>query len=632
MELTSSGGKGDILITSRHRGLEEIGTIIDIPPMWDKAGVTLLLHRYQGINVNDYLLEGSQIVNRLGGLALAIDQASAYMAYTHLPIDKLSDFLAQYEARRKKVLRHTTDHFWKYMKLEDEKGRETAVNAFTTWEMSFQQLLNKWNTPDSVGHFLTLAAFLGPIHLSESLFKFHWQLSEPSPDWSAMFMDSCDSDEERSSSDSEDVDSHGHVTDDLSQAVHHAGMERSKEAWDTGRFWYLILQAYQMSLLQSISPAKELQGATFLLHPLIRDWLQLRIRSKEREIYTHEAINLIVSSIRFFSHMESDARIKQSILLHMDATLLIVKEFLKDGHRLGQDIVSCDRASWFAFFYGDQGRFKASLDLRRTEMETRVRAQGKEHPSTLTSMNNLALVLRNQGKYPEAEQIHRKVVEVSERVLGKEHPDTLTGMNNLATVLTDQGKYPEAEQMYREELEVSERVLGKEHPSTLTGMSNLALVLRDQGKYPEAEQMYREELELSERVQGKEHPDTLTSMNNLATVLRNQGKYPEAEQMYREVVEVSERVLGKEHPSTLTGMNNLASVLGDQGQYEKAAESQAVVVVGIVRILGLEHPNSLTCIGSMLAIWESQGIEESARRVALLELVGSAVNRTIRPH
>jgi DNA-binding ferritin-like protein len=455
--------------------------------MLNEAGVTLLLHRYQGINVDNYFLESSQIVDRLGGLALAIDQASAYMASQHLPVDKLSDFLTQYEARRKKVLRYTADHFWKYMKIEDGNGRETAVNAFTTWEMSFQQLLNEWNTPSSVEHFLTLAAFLGPIHLSESLFKFHWDLTEPPPDWFTIFMVSYGSDEESSSSDAEeDMESRGRVTDDPSQAVHHAGMERSKGVWDSERFWHLILQAYQMSLLQSVSPAKELQGATFLLHPLIRDWLQLRIRSREREIYTHEAIDLMVSSIRIFSHRDSDARTKQSILLHMDATLLSVKEFLKDGHGLGQDIVSCNSAAWFASFYHDQGRFKSSLDLYRTEMETRVRAQGKDHPDTLTSINNLAGVLRNQGKYPEAEQMFREVVEARKRVLGEEHPDTLNSINNLAGVLWDQGKDPEAEQMFREVVEARKRVLGEEHPDTLNSIDTFAWVLSDRGQHEEA--------------------------------------------------------------------------------------------------------------------------------------------------
>ena len=66
--LTSLGGKGDNLFTSRHRGLEELGRIIDVPPMPDKAGVELLLHRYAGIDVNDYIFEGSTIVNRLSSV------------------------------------------------------------------------------------------------------------------------------------------------------------------------------------------------------------------------------------------------------------------------------------------------------------------------------------------------------------------------------------------------------------------------------------------------------------------------------------------------------------------------------------------------------------------------------------
>ena len=74
---------------------------------------------------------------------------------------------------------------------------------------------------------------------------------------------------------------------------------------------------------------------------------------------------------------------------------------------------------------------------------------GTEHPSTLMSMNNLAMVLRNQGKYEQAEEMHRQVLKLSETVLGKEHPSTLTSMNNLAMVLSNQGKYEQAEEMLR---------------------------------------------------------------------------------------------------------------------------------------------------------------------------------------
>ena len=38
-----------------------------------------------------------------------------------------------------------------------------------------------------------------------------------------------------------------------------------------------------------------------------------------------------------------------------------------------------------------------------------------------------------------------KVLEVRRRVLGEEHPDTLISMNNLAVLYRDQGKYAQAE-------------------------------------------------------------------------------------------------------------------------------------------------------------------------------------------
>jgi hypothetical protein len=37
--------------------------------------------------------------------------------------------------------------------------------------------------------------------------------------------------------------------------------------------------------------------------------------------------------------------------------------------------------------------------------------------------------------------MHREALRLRETVLGKGHPSTLTSMNNLAGVLRDQGKY-----------------------------------------------------------------------------------------------------------------------------------------------------------------------------------------------
>jgi tetratricopeptide (TPR) repeat protein len=86
-----------------------------------------------------------------------------------------------------------------------------------------------------------------------------------------------------------------------------------------------------------------------------------------------------------------------------------------------------------------------------------------------------------QGKYSEAEDMYQQTLELRERVLGKEHPDTLTSMDNLALLLIRQGKYGEAEEIHRRTLEIRERperVLGEEHPDTLASIYCLAYLLR----------------------------------------------------------------------------------------------------------------------------------------------------------
>ena len=66
-------------------------------------------------------------------------------------------------------------------------------------------------------------------------------------------------------------------------------------------------------------------------------------------------------------------------------------------------------------------------------METSLRVLGQEHPSTLTSMGNLASTYQNQGRWKEAEELFVQVMETFKRVLGQEHPHTLTSMANLAS-------------------------------------------------------------------------------------------------------------------------------------------------------------------------------------------------------
>ncbi|KAL9104796.1 MAG: hypothetical protein Q9163_000294 [Psora crenata] len=259
-----------------------------------------------------------------------------------------------------------------------------------------------------------------------------------------------------------------------------------------------------------------------------------------------------------------------------------------------------------------QSKYNEAEAISRRTSILRESVLGKEHPNTLTSINNLALILSSQGKHSEAEAISRRTSILRESVLGEEHPDTLTSMNNLASVLSCQGKHNEAEAIYRRTSILRESVLGKEHPDTLTSMNNLAIVLSSQGKHNEAEAISRQTSILRESVLGKEHPDTLTSMNNLASVLNNQGKYNEAEAIFRRISALKESVLGKEHPDTLVYINNLASVLNNQGKYNEAEAIFRRTLALRESILGKEHPSTLTCVDCLANLLHHKGQYDDA--------------------
>ena len=70
---------------------------------------------------------------------------------------------------------------------------------------------------------------------------------------------------------------------------------------------------------------------------------------------------------------------------------------------------------------------------------------GDKHPDTLSSMNNVAMLLRDQGKLAEAEALFLAAVRVRQATLDDEHPRALSSLNNLVALLRAQSEPAEAE-------------------------------------------------------------------------------------------------------------------------------------------------------------------------------------------
>ena len=130
-----------------------------------------------------------------------------------------------------------------------------------------------------------------------------------------------------------------------------------------------------------------------------------------------------------------------------------------------------------------------------------------------------------------------------ERILGPEHPDTLSSVGNLAILLSDKGDYAAAEALYRRALEARERILGPEHPHTLSSLNNLAILLGTKGDSAAVEALYRRLLEGQERVFGPVDRHTLSTLIRLAALLDVTDRLPEAVALFREHAAKSEACL-----------------------------------------------------------------------------------------
>jgi hypothetical protein len=173
------GEDGCFLVTTRHADTDAMTdpeNVIELPGLDERSALDLLFKQSQIKETETNVEEGKHIVGRLGFHPLAITQAGTYMKLRKI---KLHDFLVYYKRQRLSILQQTPQMSQYRRKLGklNHADTETALNVFTTWELSFQLLLasetsGTSNTGSNMeSDLLTLFAFFDCKDISEELFK-----------------------------------------------------------------------------------------------------------------------------------------------------------------------------------------------------------------------------------------------------------------------------------------------------------------------------------------------------------------------------------------------------------------------------------------------------------------------------
>jgi len=247
----------------------------------------------------------------------------------------------------------------------------------------------------------------------------------------------------------------------------------------------------------------------------------------------------------------------------------------------------------------DTNRLAEAEPLMRRAVAIDEASFGPKHPRVATELNNLAGLLKDTNRLAEAEPLMRRALAIREASLGPEHPDVARVLNNLALLLHDTNRLAEAEPLMRRALAIDEASFGAQHPWVAIDLNNLAQLLKASNRVAEAEPLMRRTLEIDEASFGPQHPNVARDVNNLALLLQDTNRFAEAEPLMRRSLAIDEASFGPQHPRVATDLNNLAQLLRETNRLAEAEPLIRRALAINEASFGSQHPNVATDLGNL---------------------------------
>ncbi|KAF4458055.1 hypothetical protein F53441_130 [Fusarium austroafricanum] len=429
-----------------------------------------------------------ELLELLNGLPLALAQAGSYLRETGIDVPT---YLQSYHREWDRL-----------MSIEDNPLIDYQQGSIaTTWAVSFGAI--KAESKDAID-ILRLWAFLDNkdlwLGLLESVAKF------PNKDGSAQWL--------------------------------------QDTALDIPRFAKAMGLLLRYSMIQTRVEPK----GSYSIHPVVHRWvLNLEADDRQKREFTSLALGLVGNSIP-----SRDSRAywiwQQRLLPHADSCLFwISKPEFKVEQRWDESLA----IGTLGNLYENQGKYNEAEEMYVQALRGLERTVGSEHPYTLGTMNNLALLLSNNKKPREAREMYHRVLQSRERMFGYDDASTLSTVINLALFNANQGNLSEAKELCARATKSIDKTLKSDHIFTSATALALGIIYHREEKLTEAEDMYNRALLGFENGLGHDHSRTLEVSFNLGAVLARQGKIVRSKEVMEKALEGHARILGPTHRLTL---------------------------------------------------------------------------------
>ncbi|HZR43963.1 MAG TPA: tetratricopeptide repeat protein [Ktedonobacteraceae bacterium] len=582
-----SGRNGHVLLTTRAMAAGGLAEIVPVEEMRGPEGTLLLLHR-AGLLMTGASLEqvseqirndAERIVAEMDGLALAIDQAGAYIGETGCSLERYLHLF--HECRARLLVQRGTLPV----------GHPESVA--TTWKLVFQKIER---TP--ADDLLHICAFLAPDAIPEALLAHTSALSG-----SRMA---------RFAADPLALD----VA--LARLRNHSLLKRNADSNSISL--HRLLQAV---VRDNLKPAQRQTWA-------IRTVQVLSQATPDPETISWQTgqqyLSQIVAGTQLIEEYHLVSRDAGWLLKHAGTMLKHVAHY-REAERMYEKALTmlemvhgpehleiAMTLSNLAQLLGIQRKYEQAVSVYEKALHMREGILGPEHPDVASILDHLALLYSNWERYGLAQSSYERALQIREHTLGSEHPDTATTLDKLAVFYRLGKNYGLAEPLFKRALSIREHALGPEHPMTASALNNLAVLYRSQGNYTQARPLFERALQIHKQTRGSEHPAVATALSNLAYLVSLQGQYEQALDLYRQALFIRERAFGSEHPNTTVTWLNIGQLSLEMKLYEQAEDALQCALLTHEQALGKDHPRVARVLEVYGQLLHAIGREEEAKQ------------------
>lgn len=597
---------GHLLLTTRAQALGEIAEPLDIGRMSLEEGALFLLRRAKRVTTDGRLEDATpedrwhaeRIVQELGSLPLALDQAGAYIEETR---EGLRGYLELYRDQGIKLLQ------------ESGLRRSHSTAVAKTFSLTFTQL--KRSKPIAVD-VLRLCAFLAPDAIPERLLTAYLSTLTIAADFSPQ-----------------------------TQKVFKNPFARGRQATqpltrvDVG----VTLNEASRELLRYSLIHRDDRTETFAVHRLVQAVLRESMDEDTQRQWAEHAVRALGS---IFPLVEIDKLNVtawpecQELLPHVSVCAYYIKQYqfsFPEAARLLNDA---------ATYLTERGQYKAAEPLYALALDIRKAKGGLPYAQ---SLYNLARVYYPLASYDRAERNLLKALEIQENVLGENHRDLAPTLESLAILYNDfygrtkkaeqfyerasrirqtssgpefylsqnfsnqiayyrrEKNYTKIEVLYKEALDKIKQMWGEEDPRTARILYDWGESYKAQKKLNEAEAYLQRALDIRKKVLTLNNPDTASSIHSIAELYNLQGKVEEAEQLYKQALSIREEVLGAENPETAATLYSLAKLYKEQYKIVEAEQLYNQALAIRKKTFGPNHPATLLSQHELADFYKSQG-------------------------